>query len=70
MKAPLMMMLKENELHLIDDEEYFYCFNFCCVISFLPFSSSVTHTFVNGVLMYNEGTFNDDVKGKRITFNR
>ena len=34
------------------------------------FSSSVTHTFVNGVLMYNEGTFNDDVKGKRITFNR
>ena len=34
------------------------------------FSSSVTHTFVNGVLMYHEGTFNDDVKGKRITFNR
>ncbi len=34
------------------------------------FSSSVTHTFVNGVLMYHEGTFNNDVKGKRITFNR
>ena len=34
------------------------------------FSSSVTHTFVNGVLMYHEGIFNDDVKGKRITFNR
>ena len=34
------------------------------------FSSSVTHTFVNGVLMYHEGTFNDDIKGKRITFNR
>ena len=34
------------------------------------FSSSVTHTFVNGVLMYHEGTFNDNVKGKRITFNR
>jgi len=34
------------------------------------FSSSVTHTFVNGVLMYHKGTFNDDVKGKRITFNR
>ena len=27
------------------------------------FSSSVTHTFVNGVLMYHEGTFNNDVKG-------
>lgn len=34
------------------------------------FSSTVTHTFVNGTLMYNEGVFNEDVKGKRITFNR
>ena len=34
------------------------------------FSSSVTHTFVNGVLMYHEGIFNNEVKGKRITFNR
>jgi dihydroorotase len=34
------------------------------------FSSSVTHTFVNGYLMYNNGVFNDTVKGKRITFNR
>ena len=24
-----------KELHLIDDKEYFYCFNFCCAISFL-----------------------------------
>ena len=34
------------------------------------FSSSVTHTFVNGHLMYNNGVFNDTMKGKRITFNR
>ena len=34
------------------------------------FSSSITHTFVNGNLMYNEGVFNEKVKGKRITFNR
>ena len=34
------------------------------------FSSSVTHTFVNGVLIYHEGIFNNEVKGKRITFNR
>lgn len=34
------------------------------------FSSSITHTFVNGNLMYNEGVFNEEVKGKRITFNR
>jgi len=34
------------------------------------FSSTITHTFVNGHLMYNNGVFNDTVKGKRITFNR
>jgi dihydroorotase len=34
------------------------------------FSSTITHTFVNGNLMYNNGVFNDKIKGKRITFNR
>ena len=34
----------------------------------ITFSSSVTHTFVNGVLMYNHGVFNTTAKGKRITF--
>ena len=34
------------------------------------FSSTITHTFVNGNLMYKNGVFNDEIKGKRITFNR
>ncbi len=34
------------------------------------FSSSITHTFVNGNLIYNQGVFNEKIKGKRITFNR
>ena len=34
------------------------------------FSSTITHTFVNGNLIFNNGIFNDDIKGKRITFNR
>jgi dihydroorotase len=34
------------------------------------FSSRITHTFVNGNLMYNNGVFDDKIKGKRITFNR
>ena len=34
------------------------------------FSSTVTHTFVNGVLIYDNGAFNNTIKGKRITFNR
>ena len=36
----------------------------------VTFSNKITHTFVNGVLMYNQGTFNEEVKGKRLTFNR
>jgi len=34
------------------------------------FNSVVSHTFVNGHLIYNEGEFNDIIKGKRVTFNR
>ncbi|MFD0992721.1 dihydroorotase [Tenacibaculum geojense] len=34
------------------------------------FSSKITHTFVNGNLMYNNGAFNEEIKGKRLTFNR
>jgi len=34
------------------------------------FHSSITHTFVNGNLMYNQGVFNDNIKGKRLVFNR
>ena len=36
----------------------------------ITFSSSVTHTFVNGVLIYDCGVFNTSEKGKRITFDR
>ena len=34
------------------------------------FSSTITHTFVNGNLIYENGVFNEEIKGKRITFNR
>jgi len=34
------------------------------------FSSSISHTFVNGNLMFENGNFNEEIKGKRITFNR
>ncbi len=34
------------------------------------FHSTVTHTFVNGHLIYNKGVFNDSIKGKRLIFNR
>jgi len=34
------------------------------------FHSEVTHTFVNGHLIYNNGVFNDHKKGKRLLFER
>ncbi len=34
------------------------------------FNSAVTHTFVNGNLVYNNGRFNENIKGQRLTFNR
>lgn len=34
------------------------------------FTSKVTHTFVNGHLVYNNGTFDESVKGQRLTFDR
>ncbi len=34
------------------------------------FNSRVTHTFVNGQLVYNNGNFDESVKGQRLRFNR
>jgi dihydroorotase len=34
------------------------------------FQSKVLMTFVNGNLVYNNGVFNEDIKGMRLTFNR
>ncbi|MGY5353013.1 dihydroorotase [Wenyingzhuangia sp. IMCC45533] len=34
------------------------------------FNNTITHTFVNGNLIYDNGNFDDQTKGKRITFNR
>ncbi|MGB0892502.1 MAG: dihydroorotase [Flavobacteriaceae bacterium] len=34
----------------------------------VEFSNKITHTFVNGNLMYNQGEFNEEIKGKRLLF--
>ena len=36
----------------------------------VTFSSTITQTFVNGVLVFNKGSFDTTVKGKRLTFDR
>ena len=34
------------------------------------FGSSITHTFINGSLIYNNGVFNESIKGQRLKFDR
>ena len=34
------------------------------------FTNNITHTFVNGNLIYNQGVFNNLIKGRRLTFER
>jgi dihydroorotase len=34
------------------------------------FPAAVTHTFINGNLVYGNGQWNESVKGKRLTFTR
>jgi dihydroorotase len=34
------------------------------------FPAAITHTFVNGHLVYGNGQWNESIKGKRLTFNR
>ncbi len=36
----------------------------------MKLSCSITHTFVNGELVYENGKFKEDFRGKRLTFNR
>ena len=36
----------------------------------MEFPASVTHTFVNGTLVFENGTFNESQKGKRLQFER
>ena len=36
----------------------------------MKLSCSVTHTFVNGELVYHNGIFKEDYRGRRLTFNR
>ena len=36
----------------------------------VQFNSKITHTFVNGTLMFDQGAFNETTKGERLLFNR
>lgn len=64
-----LVMVKPNIKQLVNRDNIFYK---CAWSPFENhvFTNKVVHTFVNGNLVYNDGTFYDDIKGKRLIFKR
>lgn len=64
-----LVLIDPNKEQVVDKESVLYK---CGWSPFegVTFHSEVTHTFVNGHLIYNKGTFNDTFKGKRLVFDR
>jgi dihydroorotase len=65
--ADLVLVDPASPQKISDDNVLYQC-------SWSPFSGttlqhSVTHTWVNGQLVYNNGRINDSIRGKRLTFN-
>jgi len=64
-----LVIIDPNKEQVVDKENVLYK---CGWSPFegVTFHSEVTHTFVNGHLIYNKGSFNDKIKGKRLVFDR
>lgn len=64
-----LVIINPNKKQYIDNDNIYYK---CGWTSYngVTFSNSVSHTFINGQLVYKEGEFNDSVRGKRLEFNR
>lgn len=64
-----LVLINPNKEQVISNENVHYKCRWTAY-SGMKLSCSVTHTFVNGELVYHEGTFKEDYRGKRLTFNR
>jgi len=64
-----LVIIDPNKEQVVDKENVLYK---CGWSPFegVTFHSEVTHTFVNGHLIYNKGSFNNKIKGKRLVFDR
>ena len=64
-----MVLIDKNQSQTVEKENILYK---CGWSPFegTSFDHTITHTFVNGHLIYNNGNFNSDYKGKRLTFDR
>ena len=66
--ADLVLIDPKKEQTISNENVYYKCG--WTAYEGMKLSCSVTHTFVNGELVYHNGNFKEDYRGKRLTFNR
>jgi dihydroorotase len=66
--ADLVLIDPKKEQVISNEKVYYKCG--WTAYEGMKLSCSVTHTFVNGELVYHNGNFKEDYRGKRLTFNR
>lgn len=64
-----LVLITPNKRHVISNNDVLYKCGWTGY-SGMELSCSVTHTFINGELVYHNGNFNENYRGKRLTFNR
>ena len=64
-----LVLIDPKKEQVVSNENVFYKCGWTAYQG-MKLSCSVTHTFVNGELVYHNGSFKEDYKGKRLTFNR
>lgn len=64
-----LVLIDPNKKQIISNENVYYKCGWTGYAG-MQLSCSVTHTFVNGELVYHNGTFNENYRGKRLIFNR
>ena len=64
-----LVLINPNKKHVISNNDVLYKCGWTGY-SGMELSCSVTHTFINGELVYHNGNFNENYRGKRLTFNR
>ena len=64
-----LVLVDMNKLQTVTKENILYKCKWSPLEGF-NFNASVTHTFVNGNLVYENGIFNETIKGQRLKFDR
>lgn len=66
--ADLVLVDPKKEQTVTNESVYYKCG--WTAYSGMKLSSSVSHTFINGELVYHKGNFKENFRGERLTFNR